>query len=79
MNQHNLGRTDVVRKLIIDGRFVMPVEGRTFGTYNPSTGELLATVAEGDARDIDWRSLRHGALSRGHGRNSRRSSARKSS
>jgi aldehyde dehydrogenase (NAD+) len=53
MNQHNLGRTDVVRKLIIDGRFVMPVEGRTFETYNPSTGELLATVAEGDARDID--------------------------
>ncbi|WP_036242086.1 aldehyde dehydrogenase family protein [Mesorhizobium sp. STM 4661] len=53
MNQHNLGRTEIARKLIIDGQFVMPVDGQTFGTYNPATGELLATVAQGDARDID--------------------------
>ena len=53
MNQPNLEQTDVVRKLIIDGKFVMPVAGQTFGTYNPATGELLATVAQGDAEDID--------------------------
>lgn len=41
------------RQLIIDGKFVDAVEGRTFETRNPSTGELLATVAEGGVRDID--------------------------
>jgi aldehyde dehydrogenase (NAD+) len=53
MTAPNLGPTDVVRKLIIDGKFVMPVAGKTFGTYNPATGELLATVAQGDEQDID--------------------------
>jgi aldehyde dehydrogenase (NAD+) len=41
------------RQLIIDGRFVDAVEGRTFETRDPSTGALLATIAQGDARDID--------------------------
>ena len=27
--------------------------GKTFETYNPATGEMLAHVAEGDAEDID--------------------------
>ncbi len=53
MNQHRLGLTDGVRKLIIDGKLVMPVDGQTFGTYNPSTGALLATVAQGGVQDID--------------------------
>lgn len=53
MNQHSLGLTDGVRKLIIDGKLVMPVDGQTFGTYNPSTGALLATVAQGGVQDID--------------------------
>lgn len=53
MNQHRLGLADGVRKLIIDGKFVMPVDGQTFGTYNPSTGELLATVAQGGVEDIN--------------------------
>jgi acyl-CoA reductase-like NAD-dependent aldehyde dehydrogenase len=39
--------------LLIDGRRVAASTGRTFETVNPSTGEVLATVAEGDATDID--------------------------
>jgi len=41
------------RKLFIDGDWVDAASGRTFTTPNPATGELLATVAEGDAEDID--------------------------
>jgi phenylacetaldehyde dehydrogenase len=41
------------RQLFIDGQFVDAASGRTFETPNPATGETLATVAEGDAEDID--------------------------
>jgi aldehyde dehydrogenase (NAD+) len=41
------------RPMLIDGKFVESVSGKTFETRNPATGELLATVAEGDAADID--------------------------
>ncbi len=40
-------------RLLIDGKRVDAVDGRTFETRNPANGELLAHVAEGDARDID--------------------------
>lgn len=53
MTQHDLGLSSSVKKLIIDGKFVDAVEGRTFETRNPATGELLAVVAEGGSRDID--------------------------
>jgi aldehyde dehydrogenase (NAD+) len=39
--------------LFIDGRTTTAASGKTFRTLNPSTGALLAEVAEGDARDID--------------------------
>jgi aldehyde dehydrogenase (NAD+) len=39
--------------LFIDGRAVPSLSGKTFRTHNPSTGEVLAEVADGDARDID--------------------------
>jgi len=42
-----------VRNLIIDGKSVPAVAGRTFESRNPATGELLALVAEGDAQDIE--------------------------
>jgi aldehyde dehydrogenase (NAD+) len=42
-----------VKKLLIDGKWVDAVSGKTFDSINPSTGEVLATVAEGDAADID--------------------------
>src|SRR5580698_9437953 len=41
------------RQLFIDGQLVDAKSGKTFETLNPATGETLATVAEGDAADID--------------------------
>lgn len=39
--------------LLIDGERVAAASGRTFDTINPATGEVLATLAEADAEDID--------------------------
>src|ERR1017187_3001218 len=41
------------RKMLIDGKWVNSASGKTFPTYNPATGEVLAQVAEGDCEDID--------------------------
>jgi len=41
------------RKMLINGKWVESVSGKTFPTYNPATGEVLARVAEGDHQDID--------------------------
>jgi aldehyde dehydrogenase (NAD+) len=41
------------KKMLIDGKWIDAVSGKTFETRNPATGELLATVAEGDAADIN--------------------------
>ncbi|WP_374441994.1 aldehyde dehydrogenase family protein [Stella sp.] len=41
------------KRLLIDGQWVEAASGRTFDTFNPATGERLATVAEGDKEDID--------------------------
>jgi phenylacetaldehyde dehydrogenase len=41
------------RKMLIDGKWVTAVSGKTFPTYNPATAEVLAQVAEGDSQDID--------------------------
>jgi len=41
------------KHLLIDGRWVEAASGKTFDTINPATGEVLATVAEGDAEDIN--------------------------
>jgi aldehyde dehydrogenase (NAD+) len=40
-------------KLFIDNQFVDAVSGKTFETIDPSTEEVLTTVAEGDKADID--------------------------
>jgi phenylacetaldehyde dehydrogenase len=39
--------------LFIDGQHRKARSGKTFTTPNPGTGEVLATVSEGDAADID--------------------------
>ena len=39
-------------KMLIGGQWVAAASGKTFATYNPSTGAELAQVAEGDAEDI---------------------------
>jgi aldehyde dehydrogenase (NAD+) len=41
------------KRLLIDGKWVEAATGKTFASINPATGEVLATVAEGDAEDID--------------------------
>src|ERR1051326_3407667 len=41
------------RKMLINGNWVDVVSGKTFPTYDPSTGEVLAQVAEGDSEDIN--------------------------
>ncbi len=41
------------QKLLINGKWVDAASGKTFPTYNPATGEVLANVAEGDREDID--------------------------
>ncbi len=40
-------------KLLINGKWVDAASGKTFATYNPATGEVLANVAAGDKEDID--------------------------
>src|ERR1700680_4737101 len=40
-------------KLLINGRWVDSTSGKTFSTINPSTGEVIAQVAEADAPDVD--------------------------
>lgn len=39
--------------ILIDNRFVGSVSGKRFDTTNPATGEVLASVAEADAADVD--------------------------
>ena len=41
------------KRMLIANNWVESVSGKTFEVYNPATGEVLAHVAEGDARDID--------------------------
>jgi phenylacetaldehyde dehydrogenase len=41
------------RKMLIDGKWVAAVSGKTFPTYDPSTGKEMAHIAEGDAADIN--------------------------
>jgi aldehyde dehydrogenase (NAD+) len=37
----------------IGGKWVPAASGKTFETINPATEEVIATVAEGDAADVD--------------------------
>ena len=41
------------RQMLINGKWVDAASGKTFPTYNPATGEVLAHVAEGDKEDVD--------------------------
>src|ERR1700750_1349659 len=70
-----LGRAQ--HQLLIDGRRVPSVSGRTFKSLNPATEQVLAIIAEGNEADVDlavagarrafegpWRTMR--AAERGH-------------
>ncbi|HEX4968801.1 MAG TPA: aldehyde dehydrogenase family protein, partial [Nitrospiraceae bacterium] len=41
------------RKMLIGGKWLEAASGKTFPTYNPATGEILAHVAEGNGTDVD--------------------------
>ena len=41
------------KDMLIDGEWVQAASGHTFATHDPSTGEVLANIAEGGAEDID--------------------------
>ena len=41
------------RQMLINGKWVNAASGKTFPTYNPATGDVLAQVAEGDKEDIN--------------------------
>ena len=41
------------RKMLIGGKWLEAASGKTFPTYNPATGEVLAQVAEGHSTDVD--------------------------
>jgi betaine-aldehyde dehydrogenase len=42
-----------IQRLYIDGAYVDATSGTTFDTFNPATGEKLATVQQASAADID--------------------------
>jgi aldehyde dehydrogenase (NAD+) len=44
---------DANYKLFVDGKWVDGQEGKTFKTYNPANGELLATCVEAGKEDVD--------------------------
>ena len=44
---------EIPKQLLIDGKWAPAQSGGTFHTINPATEEVLTTVAEGDARDVD--------------------------
>jgi len=48
-------RTNVVSllQIFINNEWVDAESGKTFDTYNPVTGEVIAKIQEGDAADID--------------------------
>ncbi len=45
--------SDQPKRMLIDGRWVEAIGGKTFKAINPATGEVLATVAEADREDIE--------------------------
>src|SRR5499427_2056157 len=53
MHNHVQEFVGTPRKMFINHRWVESASGKTFPTYNPATGEVLARVAEGDREDID--------------------------
>ncbi len=53
MHQNVLSFVGAPRKMLIGGKWLEAASGKTFPTYNPATGEVLAHVAEGNSVDVD--------------------------
>jgi len=41
------------RKMLINGKWVEAASGKTFPTFNPATGDVLANIPDGQKEDID--------------------------
>lgn len=41
------------KQLLIDGKWINACSGKTFHVFDPATGDTIASVAEGEATDID--------------------------
>src|ERR1700732_4492136 len=50
--RHPFSAGSDAKRMLINGEWVRAASGKTFESRNPATGDLLATVAEGDAEDI---------------------------
>ncbi|CAK0737958.1 Aldehyde dehydrogenase 2 member B4, mitochondrial [Coccomyxa viridis] len=50
---HRAALRTITPKLLINGKFVDAAGGKTFETYDPRTGEVLMSVAEAQAEDVD--------------------------
>ena len=67
---------DRPKGLLIDGQWVPAVSGKTFPAVNPSTGAVIATLAEGTRPISTWPWPRPGGPLAARGPASPRSSAR---
>jgi aldehyde dehydrogenase (NAD+) len=67
-----------VKRMLINGEWVRAASGKTFESHNPATGDLLATIAQGDKEDIDRPSSPRVPLSRAHGASSSPTNGRRS-
>jgi len=52
-NQQVRAYLDEPRKMLINGNWIDSASGKTFQSFNPATGSVLAEVAEGDREDIN--------------------------
>lgn len=52
-NQQVRAYLDEPRKMLINGKWIDSASGKTFRSFNPATGSVLAEVAEGDREDIN--------------------------
>src|SRR4051794_30275379 len=53
VNEHVSKFIATPRKMLINGKWVDAVSGKTFPTYDPSTGKEMARIAEGDSADVN--------------------------
>lgn len=42
-----------IKKMIINGQFVLATNGKTYPLYNPANGQQLAEIADGDYKDTE--------------------------
>ena len=49
----NIDTSKIETRLFINNEFVNSVSGKTFDTINPATEEVICSVQEADAADVD--------------------------